>query len=139
MVCEVPEGLPQILVGLHVADGAEEAGDDVEAPAEVHRDHIGLDELRALDVLPRELEHLPVDVEANAGKVVPEVLEVVARPASDVQEVDSARCLMSLDYLLEDGRLLRIVLLGVDEIVVGGEAPVEYLTLQDPNCVGGCL
>jgi hypothetical protein len=86
MACERVRGGGETVGAADEADRAEEAGDDVEAPAQVEVAHVGAMQPEAGEARPGDREQSLVDVHALAGELVTQVLEVLPGPARDVEQ-----------------------------------------------------
>lgn len=86
MARERSRGRVQSLEAAGEADRAEEAGDDVEAPAEGEVTHVGLPQREAGEAQPGDREEPLVEVDAFAVEVGAQVLQVLAGAARDVEE-----------------------------------------------------
>ena len=122
-------GGPQLRLRARVADRREEAGDGVEAPAEIERGHVAVVERDARQPLACDLEEPFVEVEPGHVRVaVAELGQVLSGSARHVEE--RARVRLALpDQLIHASRLAGVVLEPVDEVVELGRA-VEHGTIE---------
>ena len=124
-----PDRGAQLLLRPGVADRREEAGDGVEAPAEVERRHIGVVERDVRQPLARDGEQTLVEVEPrHVGIPVGEERQVLAGTARHVEQ--RARLGAPLaNQLVDAPRLAGVVLEAVDEVVELGRA-LEHGTIE---------
>jgi hypothetical protein len=107
------QGQAQPLVGSGVADGAEQAGHDVELPAQVEIDHVGQVKGDLGVALARDVQQLFRDVGTLDLKVLLQILNVHAGTAGNVEQGPGRGALVSADDVAQQLDLAGIVLPGV--------------------------
>ena len=127
-----------------VADRAEETGDHVEAPAQAEVPHVTLVERDSGEALTRDREQLRLEIEPFAAVPAAELGEVRSRAARHVEKRLRAG-LPGLDELVDEHRLARVVLEGVDSVVepcAGPEHPgyAAWAAVRSPSSRAiGCI
>lgn len=89
----------------------------VELPPEVERHHVALVQRNAGVLGPRDGEHAGIEIDALDPEGLPQVREMPAGAAGDIEEVVAGRGLVRGDDLGETRGLLLVVLPGVDRVV----------------------
>jgi len=126
VIVEAPEGAVPVAPGRQVADGAEEAYDDVETAAEPERSHVGpMEGDTATERAAGDAEHRGADIDALDTEVPSKLGEVSSRAARDVEEGTTGAAEVPAGDLPQPSRVGRVVLPGVDPVVVDREVVVE--------------
>jgi hypothetical protein len=114
----VSHGLIELAGGGHIADGAEQAHDRVEATPEAQAAHVRLDQLHPWKLRASVVEHGRVEVHPDDVVAVAKMYEMASRTAGHVEQRGRAR-LASLDQMVKLTGLGRVVLPSglVDQVV----------------------